>query len=151
MRSAFFIFIYLSVANSFAADIDKQRAHFNYMMSCQGCHTPGGDSPQGNVPRMKNTVGYFLSTQKGREYLVRVPGSATSTLSDEHLAEVLNWIISEFSGDSKPEQFLPYTTGEVADLRKDPLTELVEYRKQLLEEINELHDVPIYKQTNNSE
>ena len=131
--------------HSSAADIDNQRAHFNYMMSCQGCHAPGGDSAE-NVPKLKNYVGYFLATQKGREYLVRVPGSATSTLSDEHLAEVLNWVIQEFAGDSKPEQFTYFSANEVAELRKNPLIELVNYREQVLAEIKSEKHLPEYSE-----
>ena len=78
--------------------VDAGRAQFNYQMSCQGCHAPDG-SGDSAVPRMRGTVGMFLDTPRGREYLVRVPGSAVSALDDAELAEVLNWIIQEFAGD----------------------------------------------------
>jgi mono/diheme cytochrome c family protein len=121
-------------SGALAEDINWQRAQFNYQMFCQGCHTPDGSGAK-SVPRMKDHVGYFLGTQEGREYLVRVPGSATSALGDEQLAEVLNWIIQEFAGDSADESYERYTPVEVARLRQQPLNEVEQYRTQLLVEI----------------
>ncbi len=117
-----------------AEDMNRQRAHFNYQMFCQGCHTPDGSGAQ-TVPRMKDHVGYFLESPRGREYLVRVPGSATSALDDEELAEVLNWILLEFAGDSLDKNYLPYTTAEVGRVRQHPLNEVDAYRAELLVEL----------------
>ncbi|MEX2489438.1 MAG: hypothetical protein WD356_07935, partial [Pseudomonadales bacterium] len=80
------------------AAVDERQVLFDYQMHCQGCHTPDGTGA-GSVPRMKGEIGVFLDSQEGREFLVRVPGSATSALDDERLAAVLNWIITEFGGD----------------------------------------------------
>lgn len=117
-----------------AADTNWQRAQFNYQMFCQGCHTPDGSGAK-SVPRMRDHVGYFLETRQGREYLVRVPGSATSALDDEQLAEVLNWIILEFAGDSAAGNYRRYTSAEVGQLRQAPLNEVELYRAQLLVDI----------------
>ena len=125
----------LCLASAAPADnMNPQRAHFNYQMFCQGCHTPDGVGAN-TVPRMKDQVGYFLETRAGREYLVRVPGSATSVLDDEQLAEVLNWIIQQFAGDSADESYERYTPLEVGQLRQQPLNEVEQYRTQLLVEI----------------
>ena len=125
----------LCLASAAQADnMNRQRAHFNYQMFCQGCHTPDGVGAN-TVPRMKDQVGYFLETRAGREYLVRVPGSATSALDDEQLAEVLNWIIQQFAGDSADESYERYTPLEVGQLRQQPLNEVEQYRTQLLVEI----------------
>ncbi len=112
----------------------QQQARFDYMMHCQGCHTPDG-SGASSVPQMKDRVGVFLTSEAGREYLVQVPGSATSALSDARLANVLNWIITEFSGSSRSDQFQPYTEEEVGHLRQHPLNEVARYRAQLLREL----------------
>ncbi len=125
----------LCLANgALAEELNWQRAHFNYQLFCQGCHTPDGMGAN-TVPRMKDQIGHFLNSRAGREYLVRVPGSATSTLNDEQLAEVLNWIIQEFAGDSADESFERYTPLEVAGLRQQPLNEVEQYRSQLLVDI----------------
>jgi len=127
--------LFLCLASAAPADnMNRQRAHFNYQMFCQGCHTPDGVGAN-TVPRMKDQVGYFLETRRGREYLVRVPGSATSALDDEQLAEVLNWIIQQFAGDSADESYQRYTPLEVGQLRQQPLNEVEQYRTQLLVEI----------------
>jgi mono/diheme cytochrome c family protein len=124
----------LLVATAGAVEINDQRARFNYQMFCQGCHTPDGTGAM-SVPRMKDQVGYFLATPRGREYLVRVPGSATSALDDEQLAEVLNWILAEFAGDSLASDYRAYSAEEVGHMRRQPLNEVDDYRAQLLVEI----------------
>ena len=48
-----------------------------------------------------------------RTYLVRVPGSAYSSLSDEELAAVANWILEEFNAETLPADFVPLSTTEV--------------------------------------
>ncbi|QIB67517.1 cytochrome c, class I [Kineobactrum salinum] len=103
-------------------------------MSCQGCHTPDGSGTVG-VPGMKDHVGVFLNSDEGREYLVRVPGSATSALSDARLAAVLNWMITAFAGDSLEEPLEPYTAAEVGRLRQQPLNEVDHHRARLLQDL----------------
>jgi mono/diheme cytochrome c family protein len=134
MRTVIALVVSLAGSVAAAGEINPQRAQFNYQMSCQGCHAPDG-SGAGAVPRMRDTVGIFLATPAGREYLVRVPGSAVSALSDANLAEVLNWIVQEFAGASVTVPFEPYTSQEVGRLRQHPLNEVVQYRAQLLADI----------------
>ena len=77
-------------AEDFPGVDNADRARVNYMLNCQGCHGPdGAGTEDGVVPVMKNFVGHFLQTQAGREFLVRVPGSANAALSHGELAEVL--------------------------------------------------------------
>jgi mono/diheme cytochrome c family protein len=134
MKSVAVILFGLLVAAGASAEINEQRAKFNYQMSCQGCHAPDGNSA-GAVPALRGHVGYFLASDAGREYLVRVPGSAVSALGDADLAEVLNWIVLEFGGDSVTAAFQPYTAEEVGGLRQNPLPEVIQYRAHLLADI----------------
>ncbi|MDX2367003.1 MAG: cytochrome c, class I [Colwellia sp.] len=128
----------LCSSQTLAADnllkMNTDRAKFNYQMFCQGCHTPDGTGGK-SVPKIKNYIGYFLQNQVAREYLVRVPGSANSSLNDEQLAEVLNWMIIELGGESVPTNMQYYTTNEVAKLRQKSLFEVVEYRKMLVKQL----------------
>lgn len=134
--SSLMIALYIGIwSDTKANEINHDRAKFNYQMLCQGCHTPDG-SGGNDTPKVKGYIGNFLSTQQGREYLVRVPGSANSTLDDSQLAEVLNWIIIEMGGDSVPKNMRHYTASEVSALRKNPLFEVTEYRKQIILDIN---------------
>ncbi|MCR8923101.1 cytochrome c [Dasania sp. GY-MA-18] len=110
---------------------NERRAKFNYQMFCQGCHTQDGMGGRG-VPQLKGFMGHFLSSQVGREYLVRVPGSANSVLDDEQLAEVLNWMLLNFAEDSLQASFQPYQASEVAGYRQQPLMEVLAYRKALV-------------------
>ncbi len=126
--------VFLCSALALGAVDESGRVVFDYQMNCQGCHTPDG-AGAGSVPAMKGHVGVFLQSQEGREYLVRVPGSATSALSDERLAAVLNWIMYEFAGDSLASPFTPYTAAEVSPLRENPLNEVDAYREHLLRAI----------------
>lgn len=129
------LLLFLSSA-AFAADYNPARAKFHYQLYCQGCHTPDGSGHK-SIPHMKDHVGVFQRSQRGREYLVRVPGSATSALNDTQLAEVLNYIVFEFSGESlERERFSPYSAAEVGLLRANPLLETVNYRADLLVEIS---------------
>ena len=115
--------------------INVERAKFNYQMFCQGCHVGTGTGGS-SVPNMNGFVGYFLRSQEGREYLVRIPGSANSTLSDEHLAEVLNWILISFSEGSLKNNWKPYSANEVGEYRANPLFEVVDYRNQVIDRLH---------------
>ncbi len=117
------------------AAINEARAKYHYQMFCQGCHTPDGAGANA-VPPLKDFMGYFLRSQRGREFMVRVPGSATSKLNDAQLAEVLNWSIDNFAGSSlAPAGYEPYTAAEVGELRTRPLQEIENHRASVLAEI----------------
>ncbi|WP_227992575.1 cytochrome c, class I [Shewanella sp. YLB-07] len=117
-----------------ATDINNERAKYNYQLLCQGCHTPDGSGSK-SIPQIKNHIGRFLATSSGREYLIRVPGAANSTLDDSQLAEVLNWMILEFGGLSTPANMELYTADEVKVLRQSALFEVTEYRNFLLSQL----------------
>ncbi len=112
---------------------NAERARVNYMLNCQGCHGPdGAGTADGVVPVMKDFVGKFLSVENGREFLVRVPGSANAALSDEALAEVLNWMLAEVSPGEIPDDFRPYSSDEVKRLRSVPLQDVIVERSRLI-------------------
>lgn len=111
---------------------------FDYMMNCQGCHLPNGEGfPARNVPKVKGHMGKFLSVEGGREFLIRVPGSAQSDLNDERLTAVVNWMLATFSADELPRDFEPYTAAEVSQLRENPLIDVKGARKILISRIEE--------------
>lgn len=115
--------------------INNERAKFNYQMLCQGCHTPKGIGGK-DVPKLKGYIGNFLTFKKGREYLVKVPGAANAALNDEHLAELLNWMIVEMSEASLPEKPQFYSPFEISILRATPLMEVLKYRESLVKTIS---------------
>jgi mono/diheme cytochrome c family protein len=116
---------------------DAARAQVNYMLHCRGCHGPdGAGSADGTtVPRMNGFVGNFLKVVGGREFLVRVPGSANAPLSDIELAELLNWMLPTLSGSEMPTDFAPYSGEEVARLRARPVSDPADVRSRLVAQI----------------
>jgi mono/diheme cytochrome c family protein len=112
---------------------NAQRAWQNWTLNCQGCHRFDGSGSDATAPGIAGTVAKFLRVPGGREYLIRVPGVATSPLSDEDLAEVVNWMLWRFDREHLPASFRPYTAAEIAPLRARPLRlEASQMRSSLL-------------------
>jgi len=109
----------------------------NYTLYCQGCHLVDGSGTPNKVPALKNEVGRFLLVEGGREYLVQVPGTSQSPMSDAEVAAVLNWILENFSPDQLPADFVPYTTQEVARVRPEPLANVSAVREELIAAIKQ--------------
>src|SRR5271167_3320813 len=119
-------------------------ARGDYLLNCGGCHGFRGVSNAKLVPSLKDLVGYYLRTPEGRAYLPRLPNVAFSTLSDQKLAAVLNYVVFEIGGTSAPAGAKPYGAGEVGRWRKQPLDEVVlsQYRLQLVESLISQHGAP---------
>ncbi len=114
---------------------DDHRASVNYMLHCRGCHLPDAQGYSDQVPRMKNFVGYFLHSQEGREFVIRVPGVATSSLPDDQLTELMNWLLLTYSSEQLPAPFVPYSVAEVAALRPNLEANPQKSRTRILERI----------------
>ena len=95
----------LLLCNSIATDANEVLARQNYILNCQGCHLPDGSGSKGNVPKMNDFVGYFLHVPGGREFIVQVPGAASAPISDQELADVMNWVLLNFSRKELPDPF----------------------------------------------
>jgi hypothetical protein len=109
-------------AQSPPAGVDNaQRAWQHWTLNCQGCHRPDGTGSAGTTPSLAGTVGRFLSVPGGREYLGRVPGVATSSLSNADLSELMNWMLWRFDKEHLPANFQPFTAAELGQLRSAPL------------------------------
>ncbi len=116
-----------------------ETAQTDYMLSCQGCHLGDGQGfPDHGVPMLTGYVGNFLKVAGGREFLVQVPGSAQSNLSDARLAALLNWMLRSFSPNEVPADFAPYTAAEVGRLRARPLVAVRATRADLVRRIGEV-------------
>jgi hypothetical protein len=113
-------------------------ARADFAFRCKGCHGFAGEGTPGHVPRLDGFVGFFTEVEGGREYLMRVPGVARSSLDDERLAGVLNWMLEVYGGDAVAPEFTPYTAAEVAAARREPLTAALEpTRARLIGELRE--------------
>ena len=137
MRGALVLALLFVAGMAHAGDMpgvdNASRAQVNYMLNCQGCHgADGAGTADGAVPTMKDFLGNFLSVTEGREFLIRVPGSANAALTDAALAEVLNWMLPRISPGQIPADFAPYTEAEVAKWRKEPLADVIGERAKLI-------------------
>ena len=112
-------------------------ARQNYILNCQGCHLPDGSGSRGNVPKMNDFVGYFLHVPGGREFIVQVPGAASAPISDRELADVMNWMLLNFSRNELPEPFEPYSAEEIGKLREEPLIDILRRREELIARIRD--------------
>jgi len=111
-----------------AADSPKLRPEpESYMLHCSGCHRADGRGVPGVAPDLRE-IGPLLRTEAGRAYLGRVPGVAQAPVSDEELARLLNWVLSEIAG-TPPQP--AYTAREVGALRAEPLRDPVAARSAL--------------------
>jgi hypothetical protein len=105
------------------------------MIHCQGCHLPDAVGFSGRVPRMKDFAGYFLHSNEGREFLIRVPGVSTASLPDDQIAELINWLLLTYSAPQLPVDFQPFTELEVASLRGNPESDPEAKRRTILQQI----------------
>lgn len=104
-----------------ASATDLQLGRQNYVLDCMGCHDSGGAGDIGRIPPLHNSTARFLLAPNGREYVARVPGSSSASLSDAELAGVLNYIMQDLNREILPQNFKPYTAEEVARIRTPAL------------------------------
>lgn len=103
------------------------------MLECRGCHGALGAGTPGKVPSLAQTA-RFLASERGRAYLVRVPGVAGSQLSDARIAALLNWMLRELASDPPAAAgFEAFTESEVASARARPLLDPIPERASALE------------------
>ncbi|WP_207759249.1 c-type cytochrome [Sandarakinorhabdus cyanobacteriorum] len=117
-----------------AAQSLQRAPRINYMTNCQGCHLPSGEGMAGKVPPMRGQLANFLLVPGGREFLVRVPGVANSTLNDADLAALMNWLVPAM-GPALPQPFKPYTAQEVGALRRMRLQDVRAARNALIQKM----------------
>ena len=106
----------------------------NYMLRCAGCHlTDGSGNEASGIPNLRGSIGKFLHTPEGRAFLVQVPGTANSPLSDREVTEVLAWMLDNFSRTEMPPGAAPYTAGEVHRLRGTAPADIPKARERVVQ------------------
>jgi len=108
----------------------------DYALECQGCHLADGAGTAGSVPALAGSVARFVHLPGGREYVLRVPGVAQSTLDDAALAALMNWLLPHFDAAHLPADFAPYTAEEIGRARRAPLVDVEGTRRALLRAID---------------
>ena len=116
----------------------------DYILSCGGCHGLNGVSNAALVPSLKGLVGFYLNLPEGRAYLPRLPNVAFSSLDDERLAAVLNYLLFDIGSGSAPTGTPPYRAAEVGKWRRRPLTEvsLSQYRQRMVQTLIDRYQAP---------
>lgn len=134
-------------ANAAGADI--------YTATCQICHQPNGNGVPAMYPALADSIGRYVRVPQGRAYLVHVVsfglfGSITvhgqyffgtmqphPQLSDNDVAQVLNYVLTKFNSGLLPKNFRPFTADEVKKFRAKPIpvTDLYNDRQKLLKTI----------------
>jgi len=123
-----FLAAMLLIAFALCARADAEK---NYLLHCSGCHLPSGIGDPPNAPTLRDTIGKIVATPEGRDYIVRVPGSSQTPMSDQELADVLNWMLAEFNGATLPKNFEPLNAAEVGRSRSQVLADPLKYRARL--------------------
>ncbi len=118
-----------------ASDFVRQ----NYLLHCSGCHLPDGSGSAANdVPTLHDVPGHFARLPEGRAFLTQVPGISYSPLSDAEAAEILNWMLYEYSKSTLPADFVPFTEAEVRRLRAERPAEIFKLRDSVLVRLREM-------------
>ncbi|HVP33615.1 MAG TPA: cytochrome c [Steroidobacteraceae bacterium] len=127
----------LPAAALVAAAALARAAHANpqqdYILYCMGCHGSEAQGVAGKVPPLAGSVALFMRSPEGRNYVLRVPGAASSALGDAQLAAVLNWLAERFPpAERLPTVGAPFTAAEVSELRRAPLADVRERRREVV-------------------
>lgn len=122
--------LFVIMASAGVSRAESPRMH--YMLHCMGCHMGDGSGISGSVPSLVDSMGRFLHVPGGREFLVRVPGVAQSSLTDGEVAELLNWMLKTFSANQVPRDFVPFSAEEIGSWRRRILVDVARARSELV-------------------
>lgn len=132
----------LLLSGTSMADGDRS-ARLQYILHCAGCHqSDGHGAAHSGVPDMRGQLGHFVKVPEGRAFLVKVPGSSNSALSNAELTRLLNWMLQSFAPANLPADFVPYTESEVTALRSAPLDDVAAARATVVTRLAE-RGIPI--------
>lgn len=103
----------------------------NYILHCSGCHGMKGlGTAEGGIPGFPDSIGHIVGTEIGRTYVMHVPGVVANNMSDAQIAEVMNYILDEWS-----EGGTHFTADEVTRRRAEPIGDLIAYRRKVVAEL----------------
>ena len=110
----------------------QEAGRANFILRCAGCHAmDGSGSEPGGIPDFRNYVGAFALTEDGRRYLMHVPGVVSASLTDEQIADVMNYVRETWGGTSLPADYQAFTGAEVTTLRAETVGDVVAYRRKV--------------------
>ena len=114
----------------------ERSATKNYILRCLGCHgADGTGAAQQGIPPFPGLVDPLYNDEKGRTYLLHVPGVTSSSLTDNEIAEVLNYVADRWA--KEPEKIQRFTLQEVQARKQVKVTDVVALRRSLTEHFRE--------------
>ena len=112
---------------------NKASGELNYMLQCQGCHKVNGEGLGAEVPSLKEFGREMLQMEEGRRFFILVPGSSLSPLSDQELADVLNYIMIDLIDiDSEAEKIPLFSRQEIHTYRGYHVPDVFKERDRLV-------------------
>lgn len=123
----------LSLCASARAD-EGDSPSFAYLLHCAGCHLEDGSGDPPEIPDLRQEFGLLLTSQRGRDYSLRVPGVTDTPVAAEEMAALMTWMVARLFPDRA--EFEPFTAAEVIAGRNNRLQDPARYRKELLLELD---------------
>jgi len=123
-----------AACNFSCAEASRRSGASFFIQHCSGCHGLGGDggSVTSGIPRFQDSVGAFADDDEGRTYVLHVPGVANTSLDDEEIAAVLNYVMTRWGGKSLPDNYRAFTREEVARRRQYAISDVVALRRKVV-------------------
>ena len=122
---------FLALLVSFFAGPSAADPRSDYLMHCAGCHLPDASGAPPFVPPLSQYLGPLVASDAGRDYIARVPGAAQAPISDAALADVFNWLLSEYNQSTLPAGFRPLSAEEIGRSRAQVLADPLRLRREL--------------------
>lgn len=103
-----------------------------YQLHCTGCHLQDGSGSKfARIPPLPGIAGHLLKHEKGRVYLVNVPGVVNAGLPDDETAGLLNYVLATWGANELPKDFQPFTGEEVRKLRQVKVHDITLLRSEI--------------------
>lgn len=102
----------------------------NYVLRCAGCHGLDGEGViTGGIPPFPGYVDALFRDEQARLYLMHVPGVVGASLSNQEIAEVMNYVVQRWGTESGNVRL--FTEEEVGRLRAQPVVDVVAFRREI--------------------
>lgn len=129
MRAALLALVVALPAGSAMAN---DGARSDYILRCAGCHGMSGEGTlRGGVPAFPDSIGAIAESREGRAYIFHVPGVQSASLDPAETAEVMNYILDQWSDGRAP----PFSEAEVREHLSRPVPDIVALRRAIAEEL----------------
>lgn len=102
----------------------------NYLLRCSGCHGLEGDGViAGGIPPFPGFIDIFFRDEESRLYLMHVPGVVSASLTDQEIAEVMNYVLDRWGTPGSNAAY--FSEEEVTHLRAKSVPDVVVLRRSI--------------------